>query len=117
MLGADVRDGKVSVNGWQEDLDLSIDTLIDGFTAQGLSQVICTDITRDGMLQGPSFDLYTRLQEKYADIVFTVSGGISSMGDIERLAELQLQRVIIGKAIYENRITLKDIENFILQQH
>lgn len=117
VLGADVRDGKVSVNGWQEDLDLSIDTLIDGFTAQGLSQVICTDITRDGMLQGPSFDLYTRLQEKYADIVFTVSGGISSMGDIERLAELQLQRVIIGKAIYENRITLKDIENFILQQH
>ena len=77
VLGADVRDGKVSVNGWQEDLDLS----------------------------------------KYADIVFTVSGGISSMGDIERLAELQLQRVIIGKAIYENRITLKDIENFILQQH
>lgn len=117
VLGADVRDGKVSVNGWQEDLDLSIDTLIDGFTAQGLSQVICTDISRDGMLQGPSFDLYTRLQEKYADIVFTVSGGISSMGDIERLAELQLQRVIIGKAIYENRITLKDIENFILQQH
>lgn len=117
VLGADVREGKVSVNGWQEDLDLSIDTLIDGFTAQGLSQVICTDITRDGMLQGPSFDLYTRLQEKYADIVFTVSGGISSMGDIERLAELQLQRVIIGKAIYENRITLKDIENFILQQH
>lgn len=117
VLGADVREGKVSVNGWQEDLDLSIDTLIDGFTAQGLSQVICTDITRDGMLQGPSFDLYTRLQEKYADIVFTVSGGISSMGDIERLAERQLQRVIIGKAIYENRITLKDIENFILQQH
>ena len=117
VLGADVREGKVSVNGWQEDLDLSIDTLIDGFTAQGLSQVICTDITRDGMLQGPSFDLYTRLQEKYADIIFTVSGGISSMGDIERLAELQLQRVIIGKAIYENRITLKDIENFILQQH
>lgn len=117
VLGADVREGKVSVNGWQEDLDLSIDTLIDGFTAQGLSQVICTDITRDGMLQGPSFDLYTRLQEKYADIVFTVSGGISSMGDIERLAELHLKRVIIGKAIYENRITLKDIENFILQQH
>lgn len=117
VLGADVREGKVSVNGWQEDLDLSIDTLIDRFTTQGLSQVICTDISRDGMLQGPSFDLYTRLQEKYADIVFTVSGGISSMGDIERLAELQLKRVIIGKAIYENRITLKDIENFILQQH
>lgn len=116
VLGADVREGKVSVNGWQEDLDLSIDTLIDRFTAQGLSQVICTDITRDGMLQGPSFELYTRLQEKYADIVFTVSGGISSMADIERLAELQLQRVIVGKAIYENRITLKEIEKFMLQQ-
>lgn len=116
VLGADVREGKVSVNGWQEYLDLSIDTLIDRFTAQGLSQVICTDITRDGMLQGPSFELYTRLQEKYADIVFTVSGGISSMADIERLAELQLQRVIVGKAIYENRITLKEIEKFMLQQ-
>lgn len=116
VLGADVRDGKVSVNGWQEDLDLTIDTLIDGFIPQGLTQVICTDISRDGMLQGPSFDLYVRLQKKYSQMVFTVSGGIASMNDIERLADLGLQRVIIGKAIYENRISLRDIEHFILQQ-
>lgn len=115
VLGADVRDGKVSVNGWQEDLNLTIDELIDKFLPQHLSQVICTEISRDGMLQGPSFELYTRLQEKYPDICFTVSGGISSMADIEKLDELHLQRVIIGKAIYEHRISLKEIEDFVMK--
>lgn len=116
VLGADVRDDKVSVNGWQEDLNLTIDELIDKFLSQHLSQVICTDISRDGMLQGPSLELYTRLQEKYPDICFTVSGGISSMADIEKLDELHLQRVIIGKAIYEHRISLKEIEQFVMKQ-
>ncbi|MDO4930508.1 MAG: 1-(5-phosphoribosyl)-5-[(5-phosphoribosylamino)methylideneamino]imidazole-4-carboxamide isomerase [Bacteroidales bacterium] len=112
VLGADVRDGKVSVNGWQEDLELSIDDLTDRFRPQGLSQVICTDISRDGMLEGPSFDLYTRLQQKYPDIDFTVSGGISSMDDIRRLSALQLRKVIVGKAIYEHRISLDEIERW-----
>ena len=114
VLGADVRDGKVSVNGWQEDLGVTIEQLIDGFLPHGLSQVICTDITKDGMLEGPSFDLYTNLQSHYPNVDFTVSGGISSMADIERLSELQLRKVIVGKAIYENRITLKQIEQWLL---
>lgn len=114
VLGADVREGRVSVNGWQEDLNLTIEALIDGFLPQGLSQVICTDITKDGMLQGPSFALYTDLQSRYPHIDFTVSGGIGSMADIERLNDLRLRKVIIGKAIYENRITLKDIEQWSL---
>ena len=114
VLGADVRDGKVSVNGWQEDLAVTIEELIDGFLPMGLSQVICTDITKDGMLQGPSFELYTDLQSRYDGVDFTVSGGISSMADIEKLNELQLRKVIVGKAIYENRITLKDIERWLL---
>ena len=114
ILGADVRNGKVSVNGWLEDLALTIDELIDGFLPYGLKQVICTDITKDGMLEGPSFGLYTDLQSRYESVDFTVSGGIASMADIERAEELLLRRVIVGKAIYENRITLKEIEQWLL---
>lgn len=114
VLGADVREGKVSVNGWQEDLAVTIEELIDGFLPQGLSQVVCTDITRDGMLQGPADELYVGLQERYQTIDFTVSGGIGSMADVERLSERGLRKVIIGKAIYENRITLKEIEQWLL---
>ena len=112
ILGADVRDGKVSVNGWQEDLTIGIEDMVDEFLPHGLCQAICTDISRDGMLQGPAFDLYTSLQQRYDKVDFTVSGGISSMADIERLNALSLRRVIVGKAIYENRITLKDIERW-----
>lgn len=114
VLGADVRDGKVSVNGWQEDLAVTIEELVDGFLGQGLSQVVCTDITRDGMLQGPADELYVGLQERYPAVDFTVSGGIGSMADVERLSERGLRKVIVGKAIYENRITLKDIEQWLL---
>ena len=114
VLGADVREGKVSVNGWQEDLSVTIEELVDGFLGQGLSQVVCTDITRDGMLQGPADELYVGLQERYPVVDFTVSGGIGSMADVERLSERGLRKVIVGKAIYENRITLKDIEQWLL---
>ena len=116
VLGADVRDGKISVNGWQEDLAVTIEELIDGFQPMGLSQVVCTDITRDGMLQGPSDELYVGLQSRYPSIDFTVSGGIGSMADVERLSEKSLRKVIVGKAIYENRITLKDIERWSLNE-
>ncbi len=116
VLGADVRRGKVSVNGWQEDLALTIEELIEQLLPSGLSQVICTDIERDGMLQGPSVELYEALQGRFQQVDFTVSGGISSMRDIELLQEKALRRVIIGKAIYENRITLKDIERWLLNE-
>ena len=115
VLGADVRAGKISVNGWKEDLDVSIDDLTDRFLPLGLSQVMCTEISCDGMLQGPATELYTRLQAKYPAIDFTVSGGISSMADIERLNDLDLRRVIVGKAIYENKISLQAIAEFIVR--
>ena len=108
VLGADVRNGKVSVNGWLEDLALSIEELIEFFKPYGLSQVICTDITKDGMLKGPSFELYTDLQSRYEDVDFTVSGGIGSMADIEKAEELHLRKVIVGKAIYEKRVDVKE---------
>lgn len=114
ILGADLRDGKVSVNGWLEDSPLTIDEVISRFLHAGLKQVICTDISKDGMLSGPDTDLYTSLHNRYPSLIFTVSGGISSMDDIIRLDELGLPRVIVGKAIYENRISLRDIERYIV---
>lgn len=110
VLGADLRDGKVAVSGWLGDTDITIDGIVERFLPFGLSQAIVTDISRDGMLQGPSFDLYTTIQKKYTDIDFTVSGGISSLADIERCTELQLRRVIVGKALYEGRVTLDELE-------
>ncbi len=109
VLGADVKGGRVSVNGWQEEVDLTIDQLIDRFLPLGLSQVICTEISRDGMLQGPATELYVRLQKKYPTIDITVSGGISSRADIDQLRQLGLRKVIVGKAIYEGRIKLEEL--------
>lgn len=109
VLGADVREGRVAVNGWQEEMDVTIDDLVDRFLKYGLSQVICTEISRDGMLQGPATELYVRLQKKYPEVDFTVSGGISSMADIHALKATHLRRVIVGKAIYEGRITLDEL--------
>ncbi len=114
ILGVDVRDGRVSVNGWREDLNLGVDDMVGEFLPHGVKQVVCTDISKDGMLQGPSFDLYTDLQRRYDGVDFTVSGGIGSMSDIVRLDELGLRKAIVGKAVYENRITLKDIERWSL---
>ena len=106
VLGADVKQGRVSVNGWQHEVDITIDQLIDRFLPHGLSQVICTDISRDGMLQGPATELYVRLQRKYPKVDITVSGGISCMDDIHQLERLGLRKVIVGKAIYEGKIVL-----------
>lgn len=112
ILGADQRDGRVAVKGWTEESDLSVSQLIKDFLPDGLSQVICTDISQDGMLQGPSFGLYGHLAEEFPGIIFTVSGGISGIADIEKLDETGQKRVIVGKAIYEGRISLKQIEQW-----
>lgn len=110
VLGADLRDGKVAVSGWLGDTDITIDGIVGRFLPLGLTQAIVTDISRDGMLQGPSFDLYTEIQAKYPDVDFTVSGGISSFADVEKCAELGLRGVIVGKALYEGRVTLNELE-------
>lgn len=112
ILGADVKEGKVAVKGWLESTALTIDSLAERFRSHGLKEIIVTDISRDGMLQGPSDALYTDLQTRFQELSFTVSGGISGMEDIERLNGLGLRKVIVGKAIYENRITLEDIDRW-----
>lgn len=109
ILGADVSEGRVAINGWLEQSELTIEELIDRFCPHSLREVICTDITKDGMLQGPTFELYARLQAAYPEQNIIVSGGISSMDDIYRLDEMKLRHVIVGKAIYEGRIGLDEI--------
>ena len=109
ILGADVRDGLVAVKGWTSLSQLSVEDLVQRFLPLGLKECIVTDISRDGMLGGPSSALYQRLQEAFPALSFTVSGGISSMDDIRALDAMGLRKVIVGKAIYEERITLKDI--------
>ena len=113
VLGADVRGGRIAVKGWLEEAPLTIEELVQRFLPQGLKECIVTDISRDGMLQGPSSELYRRLQSAFPQLSFTVSGGISSMEDIRQLDEMGLGKVIVGKAIYEQRITLKDLKEWL----
>ena len=109
ILGADVRDGRIAVKGWLEEAPLSIEDLVQRFLPLGLVECIVTDISRDGMLSGPSTALYQHLQSAFPSLSFTVSGGISSMEDIRALDAVGLKKAIVGKAFYEERITLKDI--------
>lgn len=110
ILGADVRGRNVATHGWLKESQVSIDEIIGWFLPFGLKLLICTDISKDGMLQGPNFPLYVELKDNFPTVDTTLSGGISSMDDIRKAHELGLHSVIIGKAIYEGRITLKDLE-------
>ena len=113
ILGADVRQTegrwRVAVKGWQEEAPLSLAAILRRFAGRELREAIVTDIGRDGMLQGPTTGLYVQLQAAFPQVTFTVSGGVSSMDDIRALDAAGLQKAIVGKALYENRITLKDI--------
>ncbi|MCD7970012.1 MAG: 1-(5-phosphoribosyl)-5-[(5-phosphoribosylamino)methylideneamino]imidazole-4-carboxamide isomerase [Alistipes sp.] len=113
ILGADVRDGKVATHGWLKNSGVDVVELISGFLPDGLQNVICTDISRDGTLWGPNFDLYGELLTVFPEVNVTVSGGISGMDDIRRLDAAGMRSVILGKAFYEGRVTLGDITDFI----
>ena len=114
ILGADVRDGKVATHGWLKDSGLTLEDLMSWYVPYGLSQLICTDISKDGMLQGPDFNFYLALKETWPSVDVTLSGGISCMDDLYKAEELGLHSVIVGKAIYEGRIGLKDLEKWLL---
>ena len=115
ILGADVRDGKVATHGWLKDSGLGLDELMGWYVPEGLNQMICTDISKDGMLQGPDFDFYVGLKQAWPSVDVTLSGGISSMDDLFKAEELGIHSVIMGKAIYEGRITLKELESWLLK--
>ena len=114
ILGADVRDGKVATHGWLKDSGLALDELMSWYLPCGLNQMICTDISKDGMLLGPDFDFYTGLKDAWPSVDVTLSGGVGSMEDLDKAAGLGIHSVIVGKAIYEGRITLKELESWLL---
>ncbi|MBT3382123.1 MAG: 1-(5-phosphoribosyl)-5-[(5-phosphoribosylamino)methylideneamino]imidazole-4-carboxamide isomerase [Prolixibacteraceae bacterium] len=114
ILGADAKDGNIAVGGWLETTSLPVIEFISEFHKKGISKVISTDISRDGMLSGPSFELYVEILKTLPNIEIIASGGIATMADILKLDEMGVPGVITGKAIYENRITLNEIEGFIV---
>jgi len=117
ILGADAKDEMVAVSGWMEESKEELIPFIQTYQKEGIRAVICTDISKDGMLEGPSFDLYSKILEACGpNILLIASGGISTFEELPKLAELGCEGTIIGKAIYENRISLKQLEQFILNQ-
>jgi len=118
ILGADFypdnSGGKIATNGWQEESSLALIPFVKEYQQKGIQYVICTDISKDGMLQGPSFDMYLELLSKVTPLKLIASGGISTFDELPKLAVNGCEGVIIGKAIYENKISLKQLENFIL---
>lgn len=114
ILGADVKNREVAISGWLEKTNTTIDALIDRYLPLNANEMICTDISRDGKLQGPNFELYKELQEKYPTLNIIASGGVSKIEDVDRCAELNLAGVIIGKAIYEGFISLSELQKRIV---
>ena len=113
ILGADVKNEKIAVGGWLETTNTDLLPFIRSFTAKGIDKVICTDISKDGMLQGPSVGLYRKILTEFPDLYLIASGGVSSMEDIKSLEKAGIPAVITGKAIYEGKIKMKEIENFL----
>jgi phosphoribosylformimino-5-aminoimidazole carboxamide ribotide isomerase len=116
ILGADCRKNKISVNGWMENTEMDVIPFILHWRKQGINKVICTDISKDGMLEGPNIELYKQIKEQDYSTLLIASGGISNIRDIERLEEANIPAVIIGKAIYEGKIQLKELLPFIENQ-
>ena len=109
LLGADVRDEKITVSGWLEQTTIWIYDFIESYMGKGITQVFCTDVSKDGAMEGPSLALYKNILEKFPGLHFIASGGVSNMEDVYALQEAGCSGVIIGKAIYEGKILLKDL--------
>ena len=114
ILGADANNEKIAISGWLEESDEELIPFVNNYMQEGVSYVICTDIAKDGMLQGPSFDLYEKMLKQLPGVKLIASGGISEFDELPKLAELGCEGTIIGKAIYENKISLKQLENYIV---
>lgn len=113
ILGADVKDEKIAVGGWLETTQTDLIPFVQDYHKAGVNKVICTDISKDGMLQGPSIELYKKILAEIPSLYLIASGGVSSMADIEQLQEAGVPAVITGKAIYEGKIKMADLEKFL----
>lgn len=113
LLGADVKKEKITVSGWTEETEIWIYDFLQKYIDKGMKQIFCTDVSKDGALEGPSTELYKSIVEKFPGLHFIASGGVSSIDDVYQLQELGCKGVIIGKAIYEGRIQLSELKKFI----
>lgn len=112
ILGADVKDERIAVGGWLETTSIDLLPFVKNYYHKGINKVICTDISKDGMLQGPAVELYKKLLSQHPDLYLIASGGVSSVNDIEILMENNIPAVITGKAIYEGKIKLSELKKF-----
>lgn len=112
LLGADVKDKMIAIHGWLETTDKSIFDFIENYISKGVQQIFCTDVSKDGKLEGPSADLYKEIITRFPALYFIASGGVASIKDLELLKQTGCKAVIIGKAIYENRISLDELKTF-----
>jgi len=113
IIGADVKDEQILIKGWTESTSLTVFDLIDKYKLKGVKQFFCTDISKDGLLEGPSVDLYKKIINEHPSIDLIASGGVSTIKDLEELREIGCSGAIIGKAIYENKISLTDLKKFL----
>ncbi len=112
LLGADVKDEKIAVGGWLETTDIWIYDFIEKYIEHGVKQIFCTDVSKDGKLEGPSIDLYKSIVTKYPELHFIASGGVSSLKDLDDLRNIGCKAAIVGKAIYEGRIKIAELKQF-----
>lgn len=109
ILGADVKNGRISINGWKEDSSDELIPFLDKYIQKGVQKVLCTEISKDGTLQGPATALYREIMTQFPQCHLIASGGVSSMNDLKKLDQAGIPAVVFGKAIYEGRIALKDL--------
>lgn len=112
ILGADVKGEHIAIHGWQESSEMHIYDFLEHYLAKGLKYVICTDVSKDGALQGTSNQLYQNILDRFPDVKLIASGGVSNVNDLQLLEEMDVYGAIVGKAIYEKRINLSDLKQF-----
>jgi phosphoribosylformimino-5-aminoimidazole carboxamide ribotide isomerase len=113
ILGADAKDRKIAVGGWEETTSEDLIPFVKNYVSKGISYVICTDVAKDGLLQGPSTELYQEILQEIPELKLIASGGVSSMKDLEELEKIGVYGAIVGKAYYEGRVTLEELASFI----
>jgi len=113
ILGADVKNEMIAISGWQETSELNLFDFLEDYSNAGIKYSICTDISKDGMLVGSSIDLYKKIAVKFPELNLVASGGVTSIEEVKELSEMGMYGAIIGKAIYENKISLKELEKYV----
>lgn len=116
ILGADIKEGKIAVAGWQTLSEKTLNNFILEYKNKGMRYVLCTDISKDGMLQGSALDLYTSLRNEFPDMLFIASGGVSSIREIKELDSIGMDGAVIGKAIYEGLISMNDLAALLIEK-